>query len=222
MSWLTNDFFAFFKDLENNNTREWFHDNKARYDAVVQQPFYELVEDLMYRIAGEEPELDLTPKNAIFRIHRDVRFSKNKEPYKLHMAAHIVHGGRKSELPGLYVHVGNRECMVGGGVYMPSKEQLHSIRHAIATAPDECHRLLQAKNFRSKYGELRGEKNKIVPAEFKEAAKQYPLVAHKQFYYMADLQPTAFLAEDTPDMLMEYYQAGRAVNEFFTRAMASA
>lgn len=220
MSWLTPEFFTFFKELKRNNTREWFHANKERYDAVVQQPFYEVVEDLIHHIAGEEPGFDLAPKDAIFRIHRDVRFSKNKEPYKLHMAAVIAPGGRKSDMPGLYLHVGDGECLVGGGVYMPTKEQLYSIRKALASAPDECEALLRDKAFSKKYGEIRGEKNKVVPAEFKDAAKNYPLIANKQFYYMAELQPSVFLAEDAAERLMEYYHAGRALNIFLARIMA--
>lgn len=221
MSWLTKDFFTFFKELENNNTREWFHDNKELYEVAVKEPFYELVEDLIYRIIGEEPGFELDPKDAIFRIHRDIRFSKNKDPYKLHMAAHIVPGGRKSHAPGFYLHAGNKECMVGGGAYMLSKEQLYSIRKTIAAAPAECEELLRNKDFREKYGVLQGEKNKVVPAEFKQAARDYPLVANKQFYYMGAIEPTVFLSDDAPDILMEYYHAGRDVSEFFTRAMAS-
>lgn len=222
MSWLTKDFFTFFKELENNNTREWFHENKELYELAVKQPFHELVEDLIYRIAGEEPGFDLVPKDAIFRIHRDIRFSKNKKPYKLHMAAHLSPGGRKSDIPGLYLHIGNNECMVGGGAYMLSKEQLYSVRKAIAAAPEECETLLRDKKFHERYGVLQGEKNKVVPAEFKQAAQGYPLIANKQFYYMAAVEPAIFLSDDVPDILMEYYRAGRSVNEFFTRAMAIA
>lgn len=223
MNWFTRDFFTFFGGLKEHNNKEWFHDNKKFYEQAVKEPFEELVEDLINRIRGDDAGFDLAPKDAIFRIHRDVRFSQNKEPYKTNVAAIISPSGRKSpDLPGFYLHFGIDEVLVGGGVYMVEKDNIRNIRSAIAAAPDEFDALLAAPAFRTKYGVLRGEKNKIIPAEFRAAYAQQPAIAHKQFYYMADLAPETLLEDSLPDLLMEYYEAGLPVNAFLARAMSAA
>ena len=220
MSWFTRDFFAFFEGLKQNNNREWFHEHKKLYETAVKEPFEELVEDLINRIRGEEAGFDLQPKDAVFRINRDIRFSQNKEPYKTHVAASISPAGRKSPgVPGFYVHFGADEVFTGGGAYMVEKDHIYNIRSAIAASPDEFNALIQDKIFKKKYGEIRGEKNKMIPVEFREAHTRQPLIANKQFYYMAEIRPDILLKKDLPDRLMEYYHAGRPVNSFLRRAM---
>lgn len=222
MSWFTRDFLTFFDALKQNNTREWFHENKKLYETAVKEPFAELVEDLIYRISGEEPGFDVEPKDAIFRINRDVRFSKNKEPYKTHVAANISPAGRKSDAgPGFYIHFSSDEAYVGGGIYMPGKELLDTIRQTIAADPEALDVVLGEKNFREKYGELLGEKNKVLPSGYKAVVARQPLIANKQFYYMADLKPDFILADDLPEQLMEYYHAGRGMNEYLNNAIGT-
>ena len=221
MSWFTKDFFTFFEGLKQNNTREWFSDNKKLYEKAVKAPFEELVEDLINRIRVDNPGLDLQPKDAIFRIHRDTRFSQNKDPYKTNVAANISPVGRKSaETPGFYLHFGADEIMTGGGAYMVEKEGLRKIRTALAEAPDEFDALIADKAFKKKYGAIRGEKNKVIPAEFKEAYARQPLIANKQFYFMAELKPDVLLKKNLPEHLMEYYEAGRPMSSFLTNALA--
>ena len=89
MKYFTKDFAAFFKDLEKNNNREWFHENKKRYEDSVKNPFHNFVEELIGGLSDIFPTLTIQPKDAIFRIHRDVRFSKDKTPYKIHASALI-------------------------------------------------------------------------------------------------------------------------------------
>lgn len=222
MSWFTQDFLTFFDELKKNNNRDWFHENKKLYETAVKEPFAELVEDLIYRISGEEPGFDITPKDAIFRINRDVRFSKNKEPYKTHVAANISPTGRKSDAgPGFYIHFSSDEAYVGGGLYMPDKELLDTIRQTIAADPEALDVVLAEKNFRAKYGELLGEKNKVLPSGYKAVVARQPLIANKQFYYMADLKPDFILADDLPEQLMEYYHAGRGINEYLNNAIGT-
>ncbi len=222
MSWFTRDFFAFFEGLKENNNREWFHENKKLYETAVKEPFAELVEDLINRIRGEDAGFDLQPKDAIFRINRDIRFSQNKDPYKINVAASISSAGRKSlETPGFYLHFGVDEMMTGGGAYMVDKENIRKIRTAIAASPDEFAALISDKVFKQKYGEIRGEKNKVIPQEFRAAHAHQPLIANKQFYYIAELKPDFLLKDDLPEQLMEYYYAGQPVNAFLRHAMSA-
>ena len=97
MIYFTKDFIGFFSDLENNNNRDWFHENKKRYETSVKGPFESLVSALISELSKVYPEMTITPKDAIFRINRDIRFSKDKSPYKTHMAALISPGGKKDK-----------------------------------------------------------------------------------------------------------------------------
>ena len=106
MSYFNQDFIKFFKELESNNNREWFNENKERYIHSVKDPFFSFVEEMIHRISEENDSFNIAPKEAIFRIYRDVRFSKNKLPYKTTASAIISPGGRKDfTTPGYYLEL---------------------------------------------------------------------------------------------------------------------
>src|SRR3989442_4724376 len=136
---------TFFRGLKKNNTREWFQPRKESYEQNVKAPMVELVGALMRRLADIAPEHVADPNKAIYRIYRDTRFSKNKIPYKTHIAAVFPrrdlekHGGA-----GYYFSVSPDEIEVGGGVYMPSPEDLRMIRHHLAENHEEFRRIAAA------------------------------------------------------------------------------
>ena len=109
--------------------------------------------------------------------------------------------------------------MIGGGAYMIENENIYKIRQAIVKNPNKFAALLKEKSFKQKYGTLQGEQNKVVPAEFKEHAAKQPLIANKQFYYMAELEAETILKKNLPEFLIQYYHAGKAMNNFLKRAM---
>ena len=119
--------------------------------------------------------------------------------------------------PGYYLHIEFGNLMLGGGAYFLEKEPLHKVRTAIMQDPETFRALLSDKNFASRFGELKGEKNKVLPPEFKEAAKKEPLLANKQFYFMAELDPENALRPDFPDFAVEYFKAAKAVNDFLRK-----
>ncbi len=94
---LNKNFLSYLKDLKNNNNRDWFHENKKRYESDLKKPFLQLLEQLIQRLQSFSPEIQITPKEAIFRINRDIRFSKDKSPNKTHVAAILSKYGRKSK-----------------------------------------------------------------------------------------------------------------------------
>jgi uncharacterized protein (DUF2461 family) len=110
--------------------------------------------------------------------------------------------------------------MVGGGIYFLDKEGLQKIRSEIAHATDEFTALVENKDFKKRFGEVKGERNKVLPPEYKEVAQQQPLIANKHYYYMTTLEPKHITSPKFPDMLMEYYQAGHPLNSFFKKAMS--
>ena len=97
MAYFTKDFIDFFKELAANNKKEWFDFNRKRYEKSVKQPFAEFVQEMIDRIRADDPKVDISTKDAIFRINRDVRFSKDKTPYKTHMAAIVSARGKKDK-----------------------------------------------------------------------------------------------------------------------------
>lgn len=222
MSYFDHEFFGFLEELAKNNNTDWFHANKKRYDESVKEPFRALVEEMIFMIRAQDPDLDTTPAQAIFRINRDIRFSKDKSPYKTHMAAAIQNGGRKTgNSPGFYFHLSPASVSVGGGAHHLDKDGLYRIRQTIAASPDTFAHLYRERDFLAKYGQIKGEKNKRLPKEFQEVLEHEPLIANKQFFYMATLNPKIILRADLPDLLMEYYSAAEGLRGFLKHALAN-
>ena len=187
---ITNEFLQFLYELSQNNNRDWFEKNKKRFETTVKKPFEMLVGELIGKIREFEPGFQAQPRDCIFRIYRDTRFSADKTPYKTHMAAVFTHNGRQTMAdPGYYLHLEFGNLSLGGGAYFLDKEPLYKVRTAIAQDPQSFRELLESSDFQAKYGEIKGEKNKVLPSEFKEAAKKEPLIANKQYYFMADMDP---------------------------------
>lgn len=161
MAWFTPEFESFLKELQDNNNRDWFTENKPRYERHVKKPFESFVRDLILRMQQYDPACKIEPKDAIFRIYRDIRFSKDKTPYKTNVSAIIGRGGRKEmSLAGMYLEMGHQHLRVYGGVYKPDKDQLNAIRQEILYNQSEFNRVINDAEFKRCFGELRGEKNK--------------------------------------------------------------
>ena len=217
---ITQSFLDFLNDLSQNNNRDWFEQNKPRFQNEVKKPFDQAVAALIEEIKAIEPGFELEPKNAVFRIYRDTRFSKDKTPYKTHMGAILVHGGRKQmHQPGYYVHIEYGRLQMGGGAYFLEKDPLAKVRTAIMQDPEAFRSVIEAPDFVEKYGEIKGEKNKILKPPFKEAAESEPLLFNKQFYYMADVDPQHAIGEGFAKFAAEYFKAGAPVNEYFRAAI---
>jgi uncharacterized protein (TIGR02453 family) len=130
---------TFLRQLKKNNRREWFEANRERYENDIRQPLRELVEEMDVRLAKIAPEMVGDPKRSIFRIHRDIRFSADKSPYKTNAACYFYHRGAASGVgenavggAGFYVHVEPGGSMVGGGYWRPPRPALNKLRERIA------------------------------------------------------------------------------------------
>ena len=220
MAWFTDGYESFFKDLSNNNDREWFHANKKRYEKDVKKPFDAFIGDMILQMQAYDPECRIAPKDAIFRIHRDIRFSKDKTPYKSQMSAVVGKGGRKeTTLAGMYLEMGHRHLRLYGGVYMPDKDQLFKIRQEILYNMSDFNALLKDKRFKSTFETIRGEQNKRLPPEFKEVEEEQPLIANKQFYYYTNLDPDLITSDRLIDALYEAFEAGMSMRDFLFTAL---
>lgn len=220
MSYFKQDFLSFFSELELNNNREWFLDNKKSYEESVKKPFEYLVQDMIYRIHEDDENMICTPKEAIFRIYRDVRFSSDKTPYKTHVSAVIGNGGKKNYTdPGTYLELSSKHLRFYSGIYQLSKDQLEKVRVFLSGNLDEFNRLLSDKNFKKHFGQIRGEQNKRISKEFTKAIDKQPLLANKQFYYFAELDPQKILSKNLPETFMKFYFAAKPMNLFLKKAL---
>ena len=221
MSFFNDDFVDFFKELAANNNKAWFDENRTRYKKTVKEPFALFVAELIDQIKKIDPAVQIMPKDAIFRINRDIRFSKDKTPYKTQVSAIVSPGGRKDKTsPGLYIELDPEKVRIYGGVYMADKNQLLAIRRYITSNLKGFEKAIQDKTFLKYYGEIRGEKNKRIPTEFKEPVLKQSLIANKQFYYFGELSPKKITDPKLADLVLEYYKAATPVRNFLTEALA--
>jgi uncharacterized protein (TIGR02453 family) len=215
MAYFSSIALRFLADLAAHNDRDWFTANRKTYERELRDPFKVFVSDLIAACAEREPAFaELEPKHCTFRINRDTRFSKDKRPYKTHVSAGIAPGGKKSGDPGLYVHFDAEKLMIGGGAYWVEKDDLYVLREHIAAQPAHFHSLLEAPDFKSKYGALLGERNVRIPKEFQAAAEQCPYILNKQFYYMAELPVKQVTSEKLLDTVMAHFDAASEVRRF--------
>lgn len=218
MAWFSPDFNRFFIELAANNNKDWFDLNRERYFREVKQPFERFVAEMIQRVAKVDPKVRIEPKEAIFRINRDVRFSKEKAPYKLNRSALISAAGKKDmNASGIYFELGPEHVTVYGGAYRPEKDQLERIRTRIAGNLKRFKTLQQDTQFVKYFGNVEGEANKRLPPELREAAAKEPLLFNKQFYYGAELSPKLVTSPKLPDLLMEHYAAMAPMNAFLLR-----
>jgi uncharacterized protein (TIGR02453 family) len=153
---------AFLRRLARHNDREWFERHRAVYETEVREPLRTLVEEMDVRLARIAPELVGDPRRSIFRIHRDVRFSADKSPYKTNAACQFYHhdAGRGAGQDadgagaGLYFQLADGECFVAGGMWMPARPALDKIREALAGDPDGLDRIVRTPAFRRRFKAL--------------------------------------------------------------------
>ena len=173
----------FLKKLKINNNREWFDSNKTEYLAS-KEIFEEFVSELIKGINkfDKKVSLDLKPKDCTFRIYKDVRFSKDKTPYKNNMSASINPGGKKSNIPGYYFHLEPEACFLAGGVYMPMPDDLKAIRQEIDYNPLPLINILKSASFKKEFNGLDEEdKLKNPPKGFNKDHAHSEILKNRHF-----------------------------------------
>ena len=173
---------SFLRRLKRNNRREWFHAHRDEYERDVREPMIAIIERLAADFRSFAPGLVASPKRSLYRIHRDVRFSEDKKPYKTHVAA--VFPSRdlpKHEGAGLYFHVSPEEVWVGGGMYAPMTPQLQAVREHIAANSRRLRTIVTAPGFRRAVGSLQGERLQRVPRGFPKDHEAAEFLKYRQF-----------------------------------------
>ena len=184
------DFFAFFRELKANNNRPWFEDNKQRFRDSVQAPMSEFIAAMAPQLKKISKHFTADPRpngGSMFRIYRDVRFSKDKRPYKEHAACHFRHAlGKDVHVPAFYMHFAPGEAMFGGGLWMPASDVLAKVRGAIAAKPAAWKKVLSDKTFAKYFDGVGGEALSRPPRGFDPDHPYIGDIKRKTFFAMRE------------------------------------
>jgi uncharacterized protein (TIGR02453 family) len=206
----------FLAALARHNEREWFQSHKATYDQL-RRDFEADVAYWLRELVHDEPALaGLDAKKCVFRIYRDVRFSKVKVPYKTHFSAYFAAGGKHADVPGRYVQIGpNGQTLVAGGLYEPTKEQVAAIRQEIDYQAEGLHTLLATTEARQFFPQgLQGEQLKKMPPGYEATHPEATWLRHKSFLLSHEL-PDAEVRKLTPEAFRAHILAAlRALGPF--------
>jgi uncharacterized protein (TIGR02453 family) len=196
--------------LKRNNNREWFQAHRADFE-VARAHFEDYVAALIAELSRTEPLAGLSPKDCIFRLNRDLRFTKDKTPYKPYMSAYIAPGGRKSRRMGYYVHLEPGNAMLAGGLHEPEPQQLAAWRATIARDPRPFRKIAGSEVFRKTFGEVRGERLKTVPRGYPRDHPEAELLRLKSVTVVHEVSEAQVLS---PGFLRETLATFKAMKPF--------
>ena len=212
---LNEEILQFLRELITHNNREWFHDNKKRFDTLW-KGFGEEVQQLIERVSLFDKDVaGLEAKDCLFRIYRDIRFSHDKSPYKDHFGACITpHGGRNSDYGCYYLHICPERCVLAGGVWGPDPKLLKMLRRDVFDHFDEFSAIISDPDFKATFGEPDGKELKRVPDGFPVDSPAAEYLKYK--YYCVDKEiPDSFLtSEDWMERTAEIFEKMVPFNRF--------
>lgn len=213
----------FLTKLKKNNSREWFNQHRADYEAAKEN-FIELVNQILANTSQFDEELSLlTYKDCIFRINRDVRFSKNKDPYKNNMAAYFVKGGKKSWLAGYYFHCEpGGKSIIGGGLYGGEPDQIKKVRQEIDYNWEDFKAILNNKKFKKTFGDLSRQEGMSLVREPKGYEKDNPAIDYiklKNFIVSVPISDEELIDKKLVKKINTCFAAMQPLLQFLNRAM---
>lgn len=217
---ISQNILQFLKDLRVNNNREWFVKNKKSYD-LARREFELLTGVLITEIGKFDKDIQtLLPKDCIFRIFRDIRFSNDKTPYKTNFGAYMSKGGRKGSYAGYYLHIEPTGSFLAGGIYMPPSPVLRAIRNDIYNNIDEFNEILSDEKFRKYFGEIWGDKLTGPPHGFSKDFQYIELLKYKDYNVGHQLNQKQLTENDFVTYAAEVYKAMVPFNRFLNNAIA--
>ncbi len=212
----------FLKELRDNNNRDWFQANKKRYETS-QKEISSLVNEVIADLSSNEPELaDLQAKDCLFRIYRDVRFSKDKSPYKTGLGAVIAPGGRKSPYGCYYIHLEPGSCFLAGGIYLPQPQVLQNIRQEIDYNFSEITSILEDPAFKKLFNGLDSQHQlKTTPKGYEADNPAIDLLKLKSFTVSRNLKDADIESANFKSLCLKHFAEIRKLNLFLNRAVDS-
>ncbi|MGO4772364.1 DUF2461 domain-containing protein [Flavobacterium sp. W22_SRS_FK3] len=219
---LTKESLQFLDDLKKNNKRDWFQDNKKRYE-IFKTDYHQLVNDFLDAMKPLDPSLELLEvKNCTFRINRDIRFSKDKSPYKAHLGVWMSAGAKGANRAGYYVHIEKGASFIAGGFYSPEAEDLKKVRKEIAFFHDDLEAILADKNFKKEFGGLDINESNSLKNPPRGYEKEHTAIAFlklksftaTQKYDISEVTKKDFVAKMSQKLITL-----KPLNEFINRAL---
>jgi len=212
---ITKEVFTFLKDLKKNNTREWFAENKSRFKSLETdvKAFYAFVLENLK--AHDEIE-----KMKMFRIYRDVRFSKDKSPYKLHFAGSFARAGARLR-GGYYVHLKPGESFIATGFWEPNKEDLLRIRKELELDAEEFKKVIYNNKFKAIWGDLVGDEVKTAPKGFNKEHPDIDLIRKKQYIFVRKFSDKEVLSKDFAKKIDESFKGIRPYFDLMSEVLAT-
>lgn len=216
------ELFDFLRDLRENNQRDWFQAHKERYEDSVKDPLLVFITDFGPRLEKISKHFNADPRpvgGSMFRIYRDVRFSKDKSPYKTAASAHFKHRRAKDvHAPGFYLHLEPGQVFAGAGIWRPAGPAVKAIRQAITSRPDDWRKMLRGKRF-AQLGGLAGDTLKRPPRGFDG---EHPLIEdlkRKDFLVDQHFTEADATRADFLDQFTAFCQAAAPLMKFLTSAL---
>ena len=216
---LSRETIEFLKTLEKNNEREWFNANKPAF-VKANDNVIAVTGELVSRISKFDPEVSgIDPKSCVFRIYRDVRFSKDKSPYKTNLGAFIAPGGKKGLAPGYYFHIQPNMFFAAAGKHMPDASETLKIRNAIASDTKEFLRIVESKSFKKRFGDLDGDSLSRPPKGFAAEHSAIEYLKLKSFTVSENFTVAEATSKDYPKLLAESFKAAFPLVSFLREAL---
>ncbi len=216
------ELFEFLHDLRENNDRDWFKANKKRYDRDVRDPMLGFISDFAPKLREITPHLRADPRpvgGSLFRIHRDVRFSKNKEPYKTHVSAQFRHkSGKDVHAPGYYLHLEPGGSLGGIGIWQPPSDALAKIRQRIVDQPSEYEAILGAPELTAVF-EADGDSLKRAPKGYSPDHPQIEALKRKDHVMFTSFSEAEVMSAGFLDLYTERCRLGADFMLFLTTAL---
>jgi uncharacterized protein (TIGR02453 family) len=212
----------FLKDLKKNNNKPWFEEHRKQYEAA-KTDFENLTVTVLKATAKFDPTIaNLQPKDCLFRINRDVRFSKDKSPYKTNFGMSISKDGKKAMRAGYYLHCEPGEAFVGGGIWMPMAPELKKVRQEIDYNWNEFEKLLQDKKFKTVYNDLlKDEETSLTrpPKGYDETNPAIDYLKLKSFLGLHKLTDEELLSDSLLKTVTTSFEALKPLLDFMNRAI---
>ena len=210
----------FLADLKKNNLKEWFDTNRKRYDTA-KQDIYGNVEELIKAIGKYDSDIAaLQCKDCTFRINRDIRFAKDKTPYKTNISAYFARGGKKSDAAGYYIHIEPGAAFAAAGCWWPEAKQLSAIRQEIDYNFDDWKKIIAAKKFKSSFGEGVAKKDILqrAPKGYDEANPAIEFIKMKSFVVYRQLTDTDLQDKSFVKNIAAIFNAAKPMVDFLNVA----
>jgi uncharacterized protein (TIGR02453 family) len=219
---ITKEALEFIEDLKQNNNRDWFLLNKKRYENF-KKDYHQLVSTILDEMKKIDSSLErLEVKNCTFRINRDIRFSKNKMPYKTNMSIWFSTNNDIKNAPGYYIHYEKGQSFIAGGLYGPEPEELRKIRKEIAFFYDDLNEILKEKNFKNEFKELSITEENSLKRAPKDYEMDHPAIEFlklKSFIAVQKIEDDFFSQPTFSNQVAKKLSALKPLIQFLNRAL---